>query len=315
MTSRSKIIWSIKEFTNVLRARQLNKFDVNLGVSGKRGNGKSTLLFKIFNSFKKSGFNQQKHQVYSQEDVIKLLATQEFSFCWDDEAVNSGYKRDFQAAGQKNLIKIVTNFRDSHNIYASALPFFYSLDKDLRELIFCHIHIIERGLAVILLPLTNQIHESDPWDTARNIKIERKEHDRMKKNPELTFRYNKLSTFAGYLYFGPMSDKQETIYKAIKKAKRAKNFGITMEDQDQQKTFKDKVFKLLLDKKLTKDGLVQMCLVEGKKYSSMTQELNRMLTNIGETRTLKEFLRTTDIKAFNNNLKGGITNLVPNLSS
>lgn len=315
MVSSTKVVWTIKEFTEVLRKRQLNKFDVNLGVSGKRGNGKSTLLFKIFNSFRKEGFIDEKHQVYAQKDVIKLLASQVFGFCWDDEAVNSGYKRDFQAAGQKTLIKIITNFRDSHNIYASALPFFYSLDRDLRELIFCHIHIIERGLAVILLPLNNQIHESDPWDTVRNIKIERKEHDRMKKNPDLTFRYNKLSTFAGYLYFGPMTDKQEIKYKAIKADKRAKNFGIELEGQEQQRTFKDKIFKLLLDKKLTKDGLIQMCLVEDKKYSSISQELNRMLKNTGETRTLKEFFRTTDIKGFNNNLKGGISNLVPNLSS
>lgn len=314
MLSKSKVIWSIKELTKILRRRQLNKFDVNIGVSGRRGNGKSTLLFKIFNSFKDDGFIQEKHQVYAQEEVIKLLSTQEFGFCWDDEAINSGYKRDFQGAGQKKLVKIVTNFRDSHNIYASALPFFYSLDKDLRELIFCHIHIVERGMAVILLPLTDQIHESDPWDTAANIKIERKEHTRMKKNPDLNFRYHKLTTFAGYLYFGPMTDKQEAKYKAIKKAKRAKNFGIEIEESTQD-NFNDRVFKLLLEKKITKEGLQQMCLVEGKKYSSVTSDLNRKLKDSGESKTVKEFLTTSQTKAFNNSLKGGINNLVPNLYS
>ena len=315
MTSRSKIIWTLKELTLVLRQRQLNKFDVDLGVSGKRGNGKSTLLFKIFNSFKKEGFIQEKHQVYSQEDVVKLLANQEFSFCWDDEAINSGYKRDFQHAGQKKLVKIVTNYRDNYNIYASALPFFYSLDKDLRELIFCHIHIIERGLAVILLPLPDQIHESDPWDTKKNIKIENQEHDRIRKNPELNFRYHRLTTFAGYLYFGPMTKKQEKRYLDIKKAKRAKSLLIENGDELDKGSFKDRVFKLLLDGKLNKDGLIQMCLIEGRKYSSMMTELNRMLKNIGEVKTVKDFYKTTQIKSLNNKVRGGITELVPTISS
>lgn len=310
----SKVIWSIKELCQVLRKRQLNKFDVNIGVSGKRGNGKSTFLFHIFNRFHEDGFKEEKHQVYSREDVIDLLSSQLFGFCWDDEAINSGYKRDFQNSGQKELVKIITNYRDSHNIYASALPFFYSLDKDLRELIFCHIHIIERGLAVILLPLGDQIHGSDPWDTDRNIKIEKKEQERIKKNPDLTFRYHKLTTFAGYIYFGPMTDKQEERYKRIKSAKRAKNFNVD-DPIDIRDSFKERVFKLLLDKKLTKDGLIQMCLIEGKKYSSMMSELNRMLKDIGESRTVKDFYRTDEIKSFNNSLKGGINDLVPTISS
>jgi hypothetical protein len=313
MTSKSKIIWTLKEFIISLRRRQLNKFDVNIGVSGRRGSGKSTMLFKLFNSFKQYGFNQEKHQVYSQDDVIKLLSTQEFGFCWDDEAINSGYKRDFQKAGQKVLVKIVTNFRDSHNIYASALPFFYSLDKDLRELIFCHLHIIERGLAVILLPLADQIHESDPWDTKKNIKIEEREHARIAKNPDLKFRYHKLTTFAGYLYFGPMTAKQEKKYKEIKKRKRAKNFGVDNQDTSEL-PFKDKVFKLLLEGKMTKDGLIQACLLEGKKYSSMLTVLNGMLKDQGDARTTKDFFRLEEIKATNTN-RGPISKLVPSISS
>src|SRR4030042_2467296 len=130
----------------------------------------STIISKIFNSFKKEGFNQRKHQVYARKDVINLLACQQFGYCWDDEAINSGYKRDFQNKGQKDLIKIITNYRDNHNIYASALPFFYSLDKDLRDLIFLHLHVIERGVAVLFLPLSDQIHTQDQWDTKNNIK-------------------------------------------------------------------------------------------------------------------------------------------------
>ena len=205
MGSKAEIIWSIKELTEVIRKRQLNKFDANMGVSGDRGNGKSTFLFKIFNSFKKYGFNQRKHQIYSQEDVKNLLGSQTFGYCWDDEAINSGYKRDFQQTGQKELIKVVTNYRDNFNVYGSALPFFYSLDKDLRDLIFMHIHIKERGIGVVLLPVEGQIHGSDRWDSATNKKIEAQENARLQKNPHARFRYHRFTTFAGYVFSGPMT--------------------------------------------------------------------------------------------------------------
>lgn len=311
--SSYKVVWSIKEFCDVLRKRQLNKFDCNMGVSGRRGDGKSTFLFKIFNSFKKDGFDIEKQMEYSQKAVTTLLANQRFGFCWDDEAINSGYKRDFQGAGQKTLIKVVTNYRDNYNIYGSALPFFYSLDKDLRELIFVHVHIIERGIAVILLPLDNQIHASDPWDTKANIKIEQRESLRIKKNPELPFRYHKLTTFAGYIYYGPMTEKQEKKYKEIKARKRAKNFGL--EVSSEKLDFKERCYKLLLDGKLSNDGLLQACLLEDKKYTSVMSELNRMLKNNGDTKTVRKYFQTTDTSVLNSKTKGAISKLVPTIPS
>jgi hypothetical protein len=310
-----RIIWTLKELTKVLRDRQLNEFDCNFGVSGKRGDGKSTLLLKIFKAFRKVGFEQKKHQVYAQKDVMKLLANQTFSFCWDDEAINSGYKRDFQQAGQKILIKIITNYRDNYNMYGSALPFFYSLDKDLRELMFMHIHIIERGLAVILLPLADQIHSSDPWDSKNNIKIEEKEYKRLQKNPNSKFRYQKFSTFAGYLYFGPMGKKEKEIYKAIKKEKRSRNFGDSGILQPDEIPFKERLFKLIMEKKLTRDGLMQACLIEGEKYSSVMSDLNKMLKDKGIYKlSLGDFLLSDLKKVVHSTGEVDISKVVPDFS-
>jgi hypothetical protein len=308
--STNKIIWTIREIIEILKKRQLNKFDVNIGVSGKRGNGKSTIIFKIFNSFKKQGFIERKHQVYAQKDVINLLAMQQFSYCWDDEAINSGYKRDFQNIGQKNLIKIITNYRDNHNIYASALPFFYSLDKDLRDLIFLHLHVIERGVAVLFLPLADQVHTQDQWDTKNNIKIEEQENKRIQKNPLLSFRYQRFSTFAGYVYFGPMSKKQEELYKKIKKEKRSKSFkesGVITEEETLP--FLQRVYNLLIQGKLTKDGLIQACIIEGEKYSTILTALNKTLKDKGETKGPSELFRTEEI--LSQRAKSQINQLVP----
>lgn len=310
MASKAKIIWTLKELTTCLRKRQLNKYDANFGVSGKRGDGKSTLLFKIFNSFKKEGFKQEKHQEYSRQKIIELLANQKFSFCWDDEAINSGYKRDFQQKGQKDMIKIVTNYRDNFNIIGSALPFFYSLDRDLRELLFLHIHIIERGVAVLFMPLETSIHTTDPWDTKNNIKIEQQESQRIKKNPNAKFRYHRFTTFAGYLYFGPMTPKQEKKYLEIKHRKR-KHLVNEVEGEMEILTFNQKVYNALIEGKLTQESLHSLCLIEGKKYSSVTTMLNIMLRDNGIGKTVKDFLIKKQKKDIHNKNKGAINDLIP----
>ena len=311
MASKSSIIWTLKELTTCIRQRQLNSYDANIGVSGKRGDGKSTLLFKIFNSFKNAGFNQEKHQEYSRDKIINLLANQTFSYCWDDEAINSGYKRDFQVRAQKDMIKIITNYRDNFNIIGSAIPFFYSLEVDLRELIFIHIHVIERGIAIILMPLETSIHTTDPWDTKNNIKIEIQESARLKRNPNAKFRYDRFTTFAGYLYFGPMTNNQERRYKEIKKRKRALSLNIV--GTEKVLDFNQKVYNALIEGKLTKEGLQQMCLTENKKYSAIATMMNSMLNDAGEDRTMTDFFKDRPNKAYHNNNKDQINNLLPNL--
>ena len=311
MISKSKIIWTLKELITCLRQRQLNKYDVYIGVSGKRGDGKSTMLFKIFNSFKKYGFNPEKHQEYSREKIISLLANQQFGFCWDDEAINSGYKRDFQIKGQKDMIKIITNYRDNFNICGSAIPFFYSLDRDLRELIFLHIHIAERGIAVLLMPLEASIHATDPWDTKNNIKIEQQENKRIKENPNLRFRYHRFTTFVGYLYFGSMTPKQERKYLEIKKRKRS--LSLNVEGIEEKLDFNQKTYNALIEGKVTQEALQGACFIEGKKYSSVTTMLNIMLRDNGVGKTVGDFLIKKQRKVLLNKNKGQIDELLPDL--
>lgn len=311
MTGRSSIRWTVKELSGLLRKRQMNKFDVNIGISGARGDGKSTFLFKIFNSFKNDGFKPYKHQVYSQSDVVGLLSDQKFGFCWDDEAINSGYKREFGKVGQIQLIKTVTNYRDNFNIYGSALPFFYNLDRALRELIFMHVHIVERGFGVILLPLEGQIHTQDPWDTVTNKKVELKENARMIKNPTARFRYHKFTTFSGFVYFGPMTKNQEEKYNEIKRKKRAAEFESIKKDKP--KLLVDKLYDYLIQGKLTKEVLMHSCFIEGAKYSSMLMQLNTRLKDNGiPDKTVGDFLAKSKNEISKS--KDQIKDLVPDIS-
>lgn len=285
---KTSIVWSIKEFSEVLRSRQLNKYDVNIGVSGKRGDGKSTFIFKLLSRFK--GFKPKKHQVYIRDDVVNLLRNQQFSFCWDDEAINSGYKRDFQNTGQKELIKIITAYRDNFNIYASAIPFFYSLDKDLRELIFVHVNIIERGFAVILMPLRDNIHQTDPWDTKNNAKKEEAWQLKKAKDPSFKFPYHKLSTFAGYLKFTDITPKQRNLYESIKKEKRQSAFEDNGGTENKELSFHEDVYIKLKEGKLSKEGLLQICSFHGKKYHHVLAELSKRLKEDLDTKTPTQYL-------------------------
>ncbi len=304
------IIWTIKDVVEVLVGRQKNEFDGNIAVSGDRGNGKSTIINKIFYRF--DGFSPWKHQVYNGNDVIHLLKSQTFGLCWDDEAINSGYKRNWQNKTQQELIKILTAYRDNYNVYASAIPNFFSLDKELEDLYFIHLHVIERGIAVVHMPLQGRLYSQDRWDVKNNAKVEESWSKRMAKDPNFRPAYHKLSTFRGFIYFEDSTPKQKKLYKEIKKKKRADSF-LTDEEKARNKevSFIDKLYNLLIESKLTSDGIMQMCFMEKKKYSSINSSLNRMLKDRGESKTVKEFLQQPSNTGFHNKIEDEISSIIP----
>jgi len=289
----ARLKWDLKDIMGLMKLRQGNKFDCNLVVSGDRGNGKSTCIAKLL--YLSKVYKPKKHQVYSRDEVIRLLASQKYGICFDDEAINSGYKRDFQNKGQQELIKIVTAYRDNFNIYASAIPNFFSLDKDLRDLTFLHIHIIERGLGVLHMAIQGRLYSVDKWDTKNNARLEDKWNKARASNPDYRIPYHKLSTFRGYVYFGDLTEKQRELYEQIKVEKRAKSFNKYM-NQPLEEDFHEKCLKLIMEKKITKDGLIQMCLMDNRDYKSTIQKLGRMLKKMtnNDSRTLRDYLFTTE---------------------
>lgn len=304
--------WSVTDIAAVLKQRQANEFDGNIAVSGDRGNGKSTVISKIF--YKMGGFKPKKHQVYTREKIISLLKYSRYGKCMDDEAINSGYKRDFQNKGQQELIKILNVYRDNYNIYGSAIPNFFSLDKDLRDLYFIHLHVIERGLAVVHMPLQGRLYSQDRWDAKHNAKIEDKWSKAFQKNPNYRPQYHKLSTFRGYLYFTDLTKKQREIYKSIKREERKEAF-LTEQERAEQKEMSwiQKCYKAVKERKFTSDGLLQACLMEGKKYSAITSILNTMLKDEGYRETLQHFLIPTQKELIHSKITDQIKMSVPSI--
>lgn len=279
-------VWSLKKLSENIRKRQENKFDVNIIVSGGTGSGKSTFVGKLL--FRFDDFDPWKHQVYKREDVIRLIQDQTLGICWDDEAINSSYKRQFQSGEQHTLIKTVAMYRSNFNLFISVAPEFYSIDKGLRDYYAIHIFVPRRGLAVVLRRDNKSIFATDRWYTTYNQKLEESWFKKKQKNPDFEIPYHKLKGFIAYVKFNDLTDRQRKIIEEVKKVKRAE--AMKEEKSEKEIYFIDKIFNKLIEGKLTDEGLRQMCIVEDKKFSSVRITLNRMLKDKGEVNTMKYFL-------------------------
>jgi len=284
-----RIIWNIKDLVDITKRKQENKFDMNIVVSGARGNGKSTLLFKFFLRFQ--NFRPWLNQVYSRKDVMRLIEKEKSSCIFDDEAIRTGYKRNFYDSDQKLLIQMLNMYRDNFNIYGIAVPNFYSLDKDLRDLIKIHIHIIERGLGVVHIANEGNLYSDDIWDIAYNKKIEERWAKLKQKNPNFSPKYNKLTTFRGYIHFGDLTPQQRILYEEIKKTKRKAVYEEEMKVGDsQEENFYDKLIARLKEGNITKETLQEICLAKNLKYSIVSSMLNQKMRDLGIKERLTHFL-------------------------
>ncbi|GAG03038.1 unnamed protein product, partial [marine sediment metagenome] len=272
----------------IIKQRQDNKFDACIVVSGARGNGKSTFLFKLFVRFKK--FKPWKHQVYSRKHVMELLERSKFGCILDDEAIRTSYKRNFFDEDQKLLIQMLNMYRDNFNVYAAAVPDFYSLDKDLRSLIKIHIHIIERGLGVVHIANEGTLYSDDCWDVKYNKRIEENWAKRKQMNPDYQPKYHRLTTFRGYIKFNDLTLKQREFYEDVKVKKRKAVYDEEINKIEDRGGFYDRIIERLQKGEIkTKKVLQEICLINGLQYSSVRHIINTKLTDRGIKETLQDF--------------------------
>jgi len=278
-----RIIWSIKDLVNIGKERQQNEFDLNIVITGVRGNGKSTLAFRFFTRFGKK-FKPWKHQIYSRKDLMKLLERTKYGCIFDDEAIRTGYKRNFFDQDQKLLIQMLNMYRDNYNIYVACIPNFYNLDKDLRDLFKIHIHIIERGMGVIHVANESSLYSDDKWDIKYNKKIEDGWAKRKQNNINYKPKYNRLSTFKGYIKIPKLTAKQEILYKEVKDTKRKLMYEeeIKGEEIEGNVGFYERIIQRLMEGKLTQEMLQEISLANGLKYSAVRSLLNIKLRDAGE---------------------------------
>ena len=121
--------------------------------------------------------------------MIHLIRDYKKSYAFADELISIGNKRKFYDIEQILLIETLTKFRSNYNIVAGCVPIFFSLDKELLKLVSMHIQVVERGLAIIHMPIRNRIFSDDIWDVSINQKQENYWSKIRRKNPNYKPKY------------------------------------------------------------------------------------------------------------------------------
>ncbi len=143
-----------------------------------------------------------------------------------------------------------------------------------------------------------------------NKKIEAKENARLERNPTARFRYNRFTTFAGFIYFGPMTEKQQRIYDEVKQKKRSKVYKDI--EENKALTLIERLYNLLIEGKLSKEGLMQASLVDNRKYSTVLSQLNTLLKDNGKSKTVMDLVRKSRDED-NSKSQNQISNIVPKI--
>lgn len=277
---------TIRDIGKINTERQNSERDVICLFTGLRGSGKSTLAMKIH--LRNQKFKPWQHIVYARTDLMDLMESKTYQPILDDEAIRTGFSRNFFDADQKILIQMFNMYRDNFNIYEGCIPTFLDLDTNLRGLATMWIHVPYRGVAVVNSPLNNP-YIKDQWDTDNNRKKIMTYINEHARNPKFTIPWHRLSTFAGYIYFNDLTKIQSDLYKEIKRTKRKAMYDSEINKKDKPEVRLYDNLLMLLDKgNLNIEQLKTISIANGLKYSSVRAMLNQMLVNRGDKKTLAE---------------------------
>lgn len=286
-----QVIWTIADLAQVILKRQQNEFDVVIVIDGQRGNGKSTLAYKLLT--KTGKFVPEKDIMFTREDVVEALKTRKFSCIDADEMINSAHNRDFFSGDQKTFIKIMNMYRDNYNILVGSVPYFYDLDPQIRKLVKIRLSVVKRGVAIVQMSKSS-LYTNDVWEQNINKKIEESWINKTHKGKLLLPKYNRLTTYVGHLFFTPLSPDQEKKYKALKVFKRSQ---MKLDTEEKKKEYWEEANELIETGRIK--GYKQLSfylLGKGILYTKGLKKITTFRKDMGYETTLKDiFSKKKDI--------------------
>jgi len=284
------LVWTLKDLRECIEIMTSDevKMDFICFIEGKRGLGKSTLGYKILSPLKiELPFRPKRDLVYTREDTIKHLANKINGCIFSDEMINVAYKRDFYLEDQKELLKGFDMYRDSRNVFIGCIPQFIDLDVKMQQVCKLRLTVVRRGIALVQMKMPT-IYSADPWDIKNNQRIEGKWALKNISKP----KYGQLTTVRGILRFGDLHPDSRKLYDTIKAEKRSHVFAKYQSEEfhkDPEHIWITNLYNEIKIGKMTKEQMVMLCRISGKKYSSVRNQINHKLREDNNPRTFKDY--------------------------
>lgn len=282
--------FSIRDLKKIADERIASNRDCINFISGDRGSGKSTLNYRFSRRFPQ--FKAWKNIVYSRDDV-KILMELKKTVVMDDEAIRTGYGRNFYEPDQKKLIAILNMNRFHNNVYTGCIPTFLDLDINLRNLCTMWIYIFKRGIGIVCMPLANPFSK-DRWDVDNNLKLVTRYMSKQRKDPSYEIPWQRLSTFAGFIRFTDLSETSKAKYEKIRETKRKEVEDREIEEgktiSEKKKPLYERIMELVEKGLVTHEKLKQFAYVYNIEYHSLNHRLNAMLKKKYLNKTMTDFI-------------------------
>lgn len=306
------VFWTIEDLAQVARTRKKNKFDTIICFCGDTGNSKSTGAIKFCQ--RAGEFKIEKDTVYDRDAFIQAIED------WGrvllgDEMINTAYKREFYNLDQIEMVKLLNMYRDHLHIIAICIKNFWDLDKPLRDLVDVRVDLQRRGFGVVHKPLSLS-YTNDPWDKNNNEKIER---SWLEKGGGMKPKWWRLTTFIGFLSYGPLDPRQEAHYQEIKdkgrKDLKEKRDKAKEEKRNPQKAIDptvqvyERTLALIKEGKLNREDVTKIAITNGIKDATFMSNLNNLLKNAGNTETIWQLLKSQTKQNLINSTSVGIDEL------
>ena len=141
---------------------------------------------------------------------------------------------------------------------------------------------------------SDTLYSDDPWDLKHNAKLEENWGKIKTKNPDFVPPYHKLTTFIGYLYFGPLPHAQRELYELIKETKRKKVYEEEMKKElggEEDVDIYNKILAELRAGRMSKHYLLQTCSMNNLKYTSVVRAIQKRLLDSGSEEKVVELIK------------------------
>ena len=322
-----KCEWSQDFVRYCLLSRIMAEKDNVVLITGKRGDGKTTLALKEILGFKDmerlqeyynieanknveekqeyhlgefTPFNMEQHMAFTRNKLMNLCRDIRKGFILSDEAVVNAGRRNAMTKANKMLHEIITINRKNYNTIFFCLPSVEDFDVSILQYITLWIHIDDRGLGVVLVPHGKSIFGRKNWDIDKMKKLYDKFID---THPTVnSVPYWLFDNFRGFIRFKKLGRLTEQKYLDIAHREKNKNTEEEEEEKlgkkpvnkfsDEQIKIMDEIINKLLKGKLTDTAdYYSYCAKLEFNKAKLNREINNLLINKGDGRGASRIIK------------------------